>query len=54
MVDGVGNATVPMPIPNNPSLIGLELFAQWAVLDPGGCYLNTIATSGGLHLMLNN
>ncbi|MFK7738980.1 MAG: hypothetical protein AB8H80_01560 [Planctomycetota bacterium] len=34
--DAAGNAFGALPLPNAPSLTGLALFAQWAVVDPQG------------------
>jgi len=31
---GLGMATFKLPIPDNPSLRNIEMFAQWFVLDP--------------------
>jgi len=33
--DGLGRATVPMPIPADNALAGVVLFAQWIVVDAG-------------------
>lgn len=32
---GFGHATAPLPLPNQPALSGLQLAAQWLILDPG-------------------
>jgi hypothetical protein len=45
--DACGTATIPLPIPADPGLIGLTLFAQWGVLDqfaPGGVALTQAGT----------
>jgi hypothetical protein len=45
--DAFGTATVPLPIPADPGLIGLTLFGQWGVLDPfapGGVALTQAGT----------
>ena len=44
---------VPVPIPNDPGLIGGEMFLQAAVTDPGGCALGHFSTSRGLWLVVN-
>ena len=53
-VDATGNAVSPLPIPNNPNLVGYNLFFQWAVLDPAGPFLGDFALSGGLQVQLGN
>jgi hypothetical protein len=37
--DSTGFAFVPVPIPPDPSLWGLTLFAQWMAVDPAGGFL---------------
>ncbi|MCA8966461.1 MAG: LamG domain-containing protein, partial [Planctomycetes bacterium] len=55
LTSGVGAATAPVSIPANPSLIGLEIFAQWGVLDPAGAYgPNVAAFSGGLRATIGD
>ena len=36
MVNGSGGADLPIPIPNNPSLIGFKVNCQFFVADPAG------------------
>lgn len=36
LVQSNGTRSEPVPIPNQAGLVGLQLFAQWAVLDPLG------------------
>ncbi len=38
LVNGSGQVTAPMPIPNIPSAAGMTFFGQWAVLDPVGAF----------------
>lgn len=45
----MGVATVPLPIPNNPTLLGLSLYSQWFVVNPMGSG-SFGATSKGLDL----
>lgn len=45
-----GTATFPFPLPGAPSLAGIPLFAQSAVLDPGGP--QGLAASDGLQVAL--
>jgi hypothetical protein len=39
--DSVGHASVPLPIPPDPGLVGTALYAQWAIMD---------ASAGGIAL----
>lgn len=41
-----GSAGYPLTIPNNPTLSGLRLFAQGAVVDPGAVPLGLTVTNG--------
>jgi hypothetical protein len=50
--DGSGTGTVTLPIPAAPPLAGFQLFAQYAVADPGGPFGN-LALTGGLRIVLN-
>ncbi len=46
-----GNGFLPFPLPANPQLGGLQLFAQWVVMDPNAA--NALyCTSEGLRLVL--
>ncbi|GAB4155884.1 MAG: hypothetical protein Fur0037_24220 [Planctomycetota bacterium] len=38
-----GSARIPLPIPNSPSLAGLELFLQWGLDDPMGAAVPGLA-----------
>jgi hypothetical protein len=45
--DGLGSAAINLPIPADPALIGLTLYAQWGVVDPfapGGIALTQAGT----------
>jgi hypothetical protein len=53
-VDVAGNAATTMAIPNNPNLIGYNLFFQWAVLDPVGPLFGDFALSNGLQMQVGN
>ncbi len=50
--DAAGQVNVPLPIPNNPALVGYSLFCQWAVLDPAGPLLGALASSNGLQAQI--
>jgi len=47
-----GTATMPLSVPNNPRLIGLMLFGQWAILDPNGAWLGIVSLSGALRYVV--
>jgi len=47
---GNGHGTFHAPIPDDPSLVGLTLYGQWWVEDPGA--VNGFATSNGLQLIV--
>ena len=42
-----GSATVPLPIPNDPSLANAPLFSQWFLIDPGANPFGAVMTQGG-------
>jgi len=52
--DGVGQAAQPLPIPNDPGLLGVALRSQWAVVDPNGAFVQTISFSNGCFLVLGS
>jgi ELWxxDGT repeat protein len=52
LTDNQGRGTVPIPIANNPVLLGLRAGAQWATLDPNGPLAGFLALSNGLELVL--
>ncbi|MBL8752020.1 MAG: hypothetical protein JNK15_01860, partial [Planctomycetes bacterium] len=54
VTSAAGTATSPLPIPANPALDGVQLFAQYAVFDPNGPFLGEMALSDGLRLRLGN
>jgi hypothetical protein len=47
-----GMAAMPVPVPSATSLIGLDLYFQWAVLDPLGAFANLLAFSDGLRVRI--
>jgi hypothetical protein len=50
MTMATGAKQVPLPLPNNPSLSGMTLFAQWLVLEPSRT--GPLATSNALQMTL--
>lgn len=52
--DRFGNASFPMPIPNNPSLVGQDFYSQLAVFDPLGCFINSFSLSQGVRLRIGH
>ncbi len=42
-----GQANVPISIPNTASLVGLEVFHQWAIWEPTVNTLNIVVSNGG-------
>jgi hypothetical protein len=48
----VGGGTVTLAIPNDPRLVGVMLFGQWAVADPQGQLRGFAALSDGLLMRL--
>ncbi len=43
-----GEFTLPLPVPNNPNLVGATFYNQWAVVDPVGPFLNFLTLTQGL------
>jgi ELWxxDGT repeat protein len=52
-LDGAGAGSAAVPIPAVPTLVGSNLFFQWAVLDPAGPFLG-LALSGGLQIQIGS
>ncbi len=50
--DAQGDALLWVPIPADPAVAGLELFAQWLVTDPGGSLGGALSASGLTHLVV--
>ena len=42
----------PLPIPNQPTLVGLQLFAQWIVFEPPGCMPLDVSGSNAIRVTL--
>jgi ELWxxDGT repeat protein len=51
-IDGVGEGALPLPLPNDPSLLGGQLFMQWLVADPSGQLLGLASMSNGLMVLI--
>lgn len=49
-----GTLQLATTIPNNPTLIGVSVFAQYAVLDPNGAFANFLALTSGLQALVGN
>ena len=47
-----GIALVAIPIPFDPSLVGLDTYFQWLVADVNGAFLNLASTTRGLRARL--
>jgi hypothetical protein len=47
-----GTARVPLGVPNDPTLLGGEAFAQWVIADPQGSAFGLLAASDALHLIV--
>ncbi|MCA8973442.1 MAG: hypothetical protein KDC98_01910 [Planctomycetes bacterium] len=52
VVSSTGQASAPYPIPSAAAFFGLDLYFQWAVLDPGSGSPYGIAVTGGGALQL--
>ncbi len=52
-ISPAGEASLGFTVPaNDPSLVGVRMILQWAVLDPSGAYLNTLTFSPGARVTL--
>ena len=48
-----GIAQRPISVPNQPALVGLEVFHQWFIFDPAANTLGFVASDGGRALIRN-
>ncbi len=48
-----GSVTIPAPVPNQPSIVGLRLWAQWAVIDLAANNLGVVTSPVGRILVGN-
>ena len=57
VVDGSGNSSLVVPVPNRPGLEGRRVYAQWIIPDPNGLAFavgRNWAASGGLEIYLSS
>jgi len=47
-----GSVFAPLPLPSLPSLLGAQLWLQWAVADPAGQLLNLVSLTNGLYVVI--
>ena len=47
LTDAQGSASSSITVPNNASLVGLELFHQWALIDPTANALGIVTSDAG-------
>jgi hypothetical protein len=52
--DGSGAAALALPIPFDPALSGLRLYAQAFVSDPNGAFGRALAFTPGLELAIGD
>ena len=45
-LDAMGSGAVPLPLPNDPALVGFTLHSQGLVIDPAGGFVGIAATPG--------
>lgn len=50
--DAAGNAAVPFAVPNQPTLVGVATFWQWASLSLAGPFNGAAKLSGGLEVVI--
>jgi hypothetical protein len=49
----LGVAELPITLPTGPALLGVDVFAQWAIADPAGAFLGGIGTlSDAQHILI--
>jgi ELWxxDGT repeat protein len=48
----IGTTSLPQALPSTPSLVGVSLFAQYAVLDPNGAFAGLVSLSSGLQALV--
>lgn len=54
ITSATGTARFPLPVPNTPSLLALQMFAQGIALDIGGGYLGLASLSNGLRIVVGD
>jgi hypothetical protein len=50
--DGIGTASVNVPVPGAAALVGLQAFFQWALIDPNGAFAGAASFSDGLFVQV--
>jgi hypothetical protein len=50
--DGTGFGFLPLPIPEDLSLVGGSFFGQWFVLDAAGGLLGALSATGGVRVRM--
>jgi hypothetical protein len=48
----VGTAQLPLSVPPSSTLVGVSVFAQYAVIDPNGAFAASLALSSGLQAVV--
>ena len=48
VTDASGAASAPIAVPSNQTLLGLEIFHQWAIYDPSVNNLAIVMSNGGV------
>ena len=50
--DATGRAALALPVPNDLSLLSVQVFGQFVVADAGGAWAGQMSVSGGLRSVL--
>lgn len=49
-----GTTSLSQALPSSPALVGVSLFAQYAVLDPNGAFAALLSLTNGLHALVGS
>ena len=52
VTDAAGAGSTTLPLANNVSWVGLQLYFQWVAVDPAGAYFGLVSFSDGLRVMI--
>lgn len=52
VTDATGRCSWPLPVPMTPSLVGMNVFTQAAVLDPNGAFAGAVSFSNGVRAVV--